>query len=189
MRSTTHVQPGQTLSCIGCHESRYEAPPTRPLLAARRAPSKITTGPDGSWPLRFDTLVQPVLNRHCVQCHSSAGDDAEAREFDLTASNAYESLVRYGRPSLQDHVLTRYREGRSVEGACPADQSVLLAKITEPSGHYDVKLDDDSLARLIVWMDGYAQKLGSFGPDQEQRLLALRQACGPLLIDRTPARK
>ena len=25
MRSLTYVQPGQTLSCIGCHESRYTA--------------------------------------------------------------------------------------------------------------------------------------------------------------------
>ena len=186
MRSTTHVQPGQTLSCIGCHESRFEAPPASLPLAVRRPPSKITTGPEGSWPLRFDMLVQPVLDRHCVQCHSAAGEDAEAREFDLTASKAYESLVRYGRPSLYDHVMARYRQGRSVEGACPAAQSLLLAKITDPRGHYDVRLDDESLTRLIVWMDGYAQKLGSFGPDQEQRLLALRQACAHLLIDRPP---
>lgn len=183
MRSTTHVQPGQTLSCIGCHESREEAPPTNRVLAARRPPSKITTGPEGSWPLRFDTLIQPVLDRHCVQCHSGAGEEAKARAFDLTASNAYESLVRYGKPSLHDHVMTRYRQGRSVEGACPAGQSVLLAKITDPNGHYDVKLDDESLRRLIVWMDGYAQKLGSFSLDQEQRLLALRQDYAHLLID------
>ena len=65
---------------------------------------------------------------------------------------------------------------------------MLLAKITDPQGHYDVRLDDDSLTRLIVWMDGYAQKLGSFGPDQERRLLALRQACAHLLIGRPPGR-
>ncbi|MFH1717651.1 MAG: discoidin domain-containing protein, partial [Planctomycetota bacterium] len=60
MRSLTYVQPGQTLSCIGCHESRELTPAVsgRPL-AARREPSRITPGPDGSWPLRFDRLVQP----------------------------------------------------------------------------------------------------------------------------------
>jgi hypothetical protein len=184
MRSTTHVQPGQTLSCIGCHEPRDEAPPTKPVLAARRPPSKITVGPEGSWPLRFDRLVQPVLERHCVQCHGPKGVDDGARKFDLTASKAYESLVRYGRPSLYDHVWARYREGQSLEGACPADRSVLLAKITDPNGHYGVTLDDDSLTRLVVWMDGYAQKLGSFSTDQEQRLVALRRDYADLLIDR-----
>jgi len=183
MRSTTHVQPGQTLGCVGCHEPRNEAPPTKLVLAARRAPSKITPGPEGSWPLRFDRLVQPVLERHCVACHSPEGQDAEARKFDLTASKAYESLVRYGKPSLHDHIWSRYRAGRSLEGACPASQSTLLAKITDPDGHHDVTLDEDSLQRLIVWMDGYAQKLGSFSSDQEQRLLTLRRDCANLLVD------
>jgi hypothetical protein len=84
-------------------------------------------------------------------------------------------MVGYGQPSLHDHVLARYRRGRSVEGACPASQSVLLAMITDPNGHHNVMLDDDSLNRLIVWMDGYAQKLGSFSSDQEQQLLHMLQ--------------
>jgi hypothetical protein len=130
--------------------------------------------------------VQPVLDRHCVQCHNPDGQDTKAREFDLTASNAYESLVRYGQPSLHDHVWARYRQGQSVEGACPASQSVLLARITDPNDHHDVTLDDNSLKRLIVWMDGYAQKLGSFSIDQEQRLLDLRRDYADLLVDGGP---
>ena len=46
MRSATHVQPGQTLSCTGCHDSRKDTPPpSAPLLASLREPSKITVGP------------------------------------------------------------------------------------------------------------------------------------------------
>ena len=49
MRSATHVQPGQTLSCTGCHDSRKDTPPSSaPLLASLREPSKITVGPE--WP-------------------------------------------------------------------------------------------------------------------------------------------
>ena len=55
MRSATHVQPGQTLSCTGCHESRKDAPPTSlPLLAALREPSRCTA-PDRS--AAFATLA------------------------------------------------------------------------------------------------------------------------------------
>ncbi len=44
MRSATHVQPGQTLSCIGCHEPRQQAPPAKPALAGLREPSRLTRG-------------------------------------------------------------------------------------------------------------------------------------------------
>ena len=36
-----------------------------------------TPGPDGSWPLRYDQLVQPVLDRHCVSCHRPDAQDAD----------------------------------------------------------------------------------------------------------------
>ena len=48
MRTLTYVQPGQALSCIGCHESRDAAPVLSHVpAAARRAPSGR---PSESWP-------------------------------------------------------------------------------------------------------------------------------------------
>ncbi len=183
MRSTTHVQAGQTLSCIGCHESRGEAPPSRPgpYLAAARPPSRITPGPSGSWPLRFDRLVQPVLDRKCVSCHEPDGDDPRAAALDLTDPAAYDLLVRYGSPSLYDHVWARYRAGASREGACAARTSGLLALLDGPEGHHGAALDADERRRLIVWMDTYAQRSGSFDADQERRLRELREASADLL--------
>jgi hypothetical protein len=178
MRSATHVQPGQKLSCVGCHESRTQAPISHPLLAAERAPSRITPGPEGSWPFRFDTLVQPVLDRQCVACHQPG---AAAPTFDLRPEKAYDTLVRYGSPSLYDHVLARYKQGRSFEGQCAARTSALLKKLDEPDGHHDVGLSDDDRERLITWMDTYAQRLGSFGPEQEERLRELREKYAYLL--------
>ena len=185
MRGATHVQPGQTLSCIGCHESRHQAPPQRRVIAAAGKPSRITVGPEGSWPLRFDRLVQPVLDQNCVRCHSPANEDAEAAKFVLTPEKAYESLSRYGNPSLYDHIWDRYLESRSREGACAASQSQLLARITDRKGaHAELDLDAESLERLIVWMDTYAQKAGSFSEAQERRLRELRTRWADLLIER-----
>ncbi len=175
MRSATHVQPGQTLSCTGCHESRNHAPPPSPAsLASRREPSKITPGPEGSWPLRFDRLIQPVLDAQCVGCHNPMSADALAAKFDLTPHHAYDALTRYGCPSLQDQVLAAYREGFSTEGKNPAQCSPLLAKLNAPAGHAGVKLDRDSLDRFVTWLDTYGQRQGSFSEDQEHRLVALR---------------
>ncbi len=184
MRGATHVQPGQTLSCVGCHESRHSAPAGIPVHAASREPSPITVGPPGSWPLRFDRLVQPVLDQNCVKCHNPEGKNPVAAKFDLTGDKAYDSLVRYGSPSLFDHVMARYMEGYSTEGACAARTSALLAKVAGPKGHHGVKLDAAARERLITWMDTYAQRLGSFSEQQERELIEFRDRIEPLLIER-----
>ena len=189
MRSVTHVQPGQTLGCIGCHEHREQAPPVQPVRAALREPSRLTPGPDGSWPLRFDRLVQPVLDARCVQCHHPGGTDAVAAQLDLTPANAYTSLVQFGKPSLHDQVWAAYRRGSSVPGDGIAERSVLWALLDGAPGHQEVQLDAEARERWLTWLDTYAQQLGHFCDDQEHDLLRLREhstAAGTLLAREIP---
>ncbi|MFV1964165.1 MAG: discoidin domain-containing protein [Pirellulaceae bacterium] len=176
MRSATYVQPGQTFTCAGCHEPRNTAPSNFLPLAAQREPSRIQPGPAGSWPLDFATLVQPVLDQHCIRCHQPGRDGAPT---DLTPAKAYETLTTYGERSLRTHVRTRHRQGRSTAGACGARTSPLLKLIQ--AGHYEVSLEADDLDRLITWMDTYSQQTGSFGEDQQKRLRQLRQRMAHLL--------
>jgi hypothetical protein len=183
MRSVTHVQPGQTLSCIGCHESRQHAPPSRFALASLRQPSRLNVGPDGSWPLRFDRLVQPVLDRQCVNCHHPAATNAIAAKFDLTPAKAYDTLVKFGKPSLHDQVWAAYRRGFSATGDGIAQRSALWAMLEAPPGHHDVTLDTDARERLLTWLDTYAQRFGHFSDEQEQELIELRRASAGLLIE------
>ena len=115
MRSATYLQPGQTASCIGCHEPRNTAPANARPRSALRDPSKITACAPGAWPVDYGELVQPVLDAQCVSCHQPG---AEGALFDLTAEHSYDALIGYGSPSLQEHVRLRYQEGRST--AAPA---------------------------------------------------------------------
>ncbi|MDO8539613.1 MAG: hypothetical protein Q7S40_04170 [Opitutaceae bacterium] len=184
MRGATHVQPGQTLSCIGCHERREEAPPARIALASRREPSRLTAGPEGSWPLRFDRLVQPVLDRQCVSCHHPKASDAIAAKFDLTPAKAYATLIGFGKPSVHEQVMAAYRRGFSVPGDGIAQRSALLALLDEPPRHYAVHLDADARERLLTWLDTYAQRLGHFSDEQELELVEFRRASRALLIER-----
>jgi len=186
MRTLTHVQPGQTLSCIGCHESRSLAPSVKRIRASSREPSKIAVGPEGTWPLRFDRLVQPVLDRYCVSCHNPDSEDERAAKFDLTAAYAYGSLSNYGDPNQIELIRDPYKKGYSTPGKGIARQSPVLAKIADAEIHKDLKLDAESMERLVVWMDTYAQKLGSFCAEQEQELLELRKQCSDFLIERQP---
>jgi hypothetical protein len=176
MRSATSVQAGQTFACVGCHERRNTPPVNSRPLALLRDPSPLRSGPSGSWPLDFDQLVGPVLQRACVSCHQSG---QQAPQFDLTSEKAYDSLVDYGSPSLRDHVMARYNEGRSKAGEGAAETSALLRLLDQ--GHYDVELSAEDRQRLIVWMDTYAQRRGSFDADQQRRLRELKKSLRAIL--------
>jgi hypothetical protein len=154
-------------------------------LASLREPSKITVGPEGSWTMRFDRLVQPLLDAQCVSCHNPDSKDVAAAKFNLTPNEAYKSLTLSGKPSLNDLVLAAYRDGVSTEGHAPAAQSSVLRLLADPAGHAGVKLDRADLDRFITWMDTYAQRAGTFSPEQEQELEGLRRAWAGMLIEPT----
>ncbi len=180
MRSLTYVQPGQTLSCIGCHEHRDLSPSVGSLpLAAREEPSRLRPGPEGSWPLRYDQLVQPVLDRHCVSCHRPDSDEKEAAAFDLTPARSYESLLHYADDDLKNLAFER---DRSFVGECVAQNSKLMALLL--AGHHDVRLDAESLERLTTWMDTYAHRQGHFSPEQEGELHRLKADLAEMLSPR-----
>jgi cytochrome c553 len=179
MRSLTYVQPGETLACVGCHEHRDTAPPPAAVpLAALRSPSPLEPAPSGSWPLRFDRLVGPVLDTQCVSCHRPDGQDAQAAAFDLTPSSAYQSLMEFADGQL--HKLAFERD-QSVVFDMPARQSRLYRMLTGTEEHYGVRLSADQRLRLATWMDTYAQRSGSFSEDQERELQTLRKRYAHLL--------
>jgi hypothetical protein len=188
MRSLTYVQPTQTLSCVGCHESRELAPPIRKApLAALRQPSRIALGPAGSWPLRYDRLVQPVLDRHCAECHDPVGQAslpvARPSKLDLTAGRSYQSLISFGGEDLKKLAFER---DRSIPGQGTAANSKLYALLTRRDGHEGVRLDAESLDRIVTWMDTYAQRQGHFSDAQERELEKAREAWAAILVAGSP---
>ena len=124
-------------------------------------------------------LVKPVLDAQCISCHAPGSTDVKASAIDLTGEAAYDALINYGSPSLFQHISSRYGAGRSVVTACAAQTSQLLALLRD--GHHGVDLTADDTDRLVTWMDTYAQRLGSFSTDQEQRLEAFKSRIAALL--------
>lgn len=123
MTSALQVMPGQQQSCIGCHENRRWSPPlshhTLPQ-AAMRSPSipqhptwwkEITPLHPEADPqiIDFVTMVQPVLDRYCVECHQGKNP---AGGYDLTGdktryfSMAYDNLLGKSRSYRQYHMAT-----------------------------------------------------------------------------------
>ncbi len=103
MRSFTHLMPGETQSCIGCHEERTSAPPRAALPAAfGRAPRPLEPPEWGLDGFSYRRIVQPVLDRHCVECHN---ERSTAGGVDLSADGtdffnvSYETLARQDTPA------------------------------------------------------------------------------------------
>ena len=70
MQSFLTVQPGETTGCVGCHEQRTETiRPDRNPMAFRRRPSRIEPIDDCPDVFDFPRDIQPILDRHCVDCH------------------------------------------------------------------------------------------------------------------------
>ena len=111
MTSAAQILPGQTLGCIGCHEPREWAPPARPApLALRHRPVKPRI-PEGlvDGIVDFPTVVQPVLDKHCVRCHCGArptgGMDLSGDKTRLF-SMAYDNLLGRSRSYRQHDMQT-----------------------------------------------------------------------------------
>ena len=107
-RTYVNYMPGETRSCIGCHETPDNAPKpvTKTVKALKRKASNPQAQPGETNARRiidYRVDVQPVWDKHCVECHS--GDKPEGN-LDLSGtmtaqfSVSYENLVpeRRGTP-------------------------------------------------------------------------------------------
>lgn len=69
MRSWYTAMPGESASCVGCHESPNDTPIARSDLAAARPPVAIEPWYGPARGFDFEREVQPVLDKYCVACH------------------------------------------------------------------------------------------------------------------------
>lgn len=185
MRSTTYVQPGERVSCVGCHEPRrraVSAPASSLPLAMTRPPSQINPGELGGEPFSFARFVQPVLDRHCVSCHGEGG-----QRPDLTGApqdgftRAYWSLC--GKPdqftggkmtpeAAAAALVPRFGQRNQLQETPPGGRygalGSRLMKLLR-TGHEGVQLTDAELRRLATWIDLNAVFHGSYDPAEQAR--------------------
>ncbi len=168
MRSGTYLQPGENMTCLGCHEPKHRAPSkaTKTPTALLRAPSSIQPDADGSNPFNYVRLVQPVLDQNCVACHEREGalDLSGDIEGEHGWTRSYANLAdRYGfyfhvkNGSINDGV---HGGSRSIAGAFGAKASPLLAYLDE--SHHGMQLPQEDFHRLTLWLDCNSEFYGSY---------------------------
>ena len=177
MRSATYLQAGERLVCQGCHEPRHRAPalPDRFPVALRREPSAIRPEVEGANPFSYPRLVQPVLERHCLKCHTENADKAPNLAREPVKQGWYASYHSLA-PAYGFH---DYRDGyRTTPGQFGARASKLFQMLDK--GHHDLKLPPDDLRRITLWLDCCSMFYGVYEADRGQAQLR-GEVAGPTL--------
>jgi len=188
MRSGTEFMPGEKAACHRCHEPTHAAVTavsTGAPLAMLRPPSRLKPDVDGTNPFSYPRLVQPVLDKHCVECHAKEADKAPRLDAGLvrhtgncyvrvptTYYASYMSLApKYGiwqyATSADKRAIDRDLE--STPGQVGARASKLFEILEK--GHYDIKLSEEEMHRITVWLDSYSPFYGVYEPEAGQAQL------------------
>ncbi len=167
MRSATYLHPGETLTCLGCHENKRAAAGTavsRQPLALRRAPSDLKPEAAGAYPLTFTRLVQPVLNQRCLACHDANKKKVPSLHGDRFAKNgwseAFASLNKFAWGMSGGNGVAVQERQYSIPGQDGARVSKLGQMLRR--GHHDVKLTTEELRRIELWLDCNSNFFGAY---------------------------
>ena len=168
MRSWMTAMPGETLSCVGCHEPQNSSPPARHTLALTRPPAEIEPWRGPARGFSYPREVQPVIDKYCISCHDGqpkadgklAADlrgDKKLTDFSMvTPGNGGGNAGRF---SVGYAELHRYVRRNGIEGdyhlltplEFHADTTELVQLLRK--GHYGVRLDAEAWDRLVTWID------------------------------------
>lgn len=195
MRSWSTLQPGESFSCVGCHEHKNTAAEMggRPTLAMQAGPQELRSFYGLAGGFSFRKQIQPILDKHCVSCHDgkkTAVYNLLAEEIEDPAgkrkwSRSYLTMTEAFRTEGESATIWRGNDqGRIVNwvnvmsvpemippysaGAAKSDLIALLDK-----GHYDVRLSEEENAKLATWIDLTVPYCGDYAEaniwDDEER--------------------
>jgi hypothetical protein len=167
MRSGTYVHPGEQLSCVGCHESKWEAPQmTLNPMALQREPSRLEPEvPDGAVPFNWHILARPVLEENCGSCHYQNGQGPDLSYWSL---KDYSFYWPYWNDSYVNGEIAA-SGSRTTPGRFGAHESRLYKEGYLNSSHYDVNLTEEELHRITLWLDLNSNELGACVNAEAQR--------------------
>ncbi|MHB0998399.1 MAG: HzsA-related protein [Armatimonadota bacterium] len=174
MRTFTHLMPGESQSCIGCHESRAKTSKMSKLSMALNTTARKLDPPEwGAGGFDYARIVQPVLDKYCTSCHNPRHPSGKV---DLTGSKtdffnvSYEYLARgtKGTPIVAEYdnpytswIPTYNGMEKNILQIQPMSWGSPKSKLADIiiSGHPDTngkprfQMDDKSRRRVLAWID------------------------------------
>jgi len=167
MRSLTYVHPGEHLSCVGCHEDKWEAvrSPAAVPLAARRPPSPLEPEAGGPAPVTFGQ-VRPIFQRSCMPCHQEKGQPPFSFEYNLPAPTFPDPQ---GKTKLSDYCYwfdaSNNNDGLGPYGgyrSTPLQFGFAHSRLGKAllATHAE-RVATEDLRRIMLWLDLNAMLLGT----------------------------
>jgi len=155
--------PGETQSCIGCHEDAFMAPPSGEAFVKllRRKPDDIKPPPWGDGPIDFARHVQPVFDKYCIKCHSGADPK---KGLDLSGDKtrffnmAYDSLLNRKMVQYQWLLTAPVKNWKPLTTGSRVSKLVQMIE----KKHSKVNVDDESRRRIYIWIDANVPYYGTY---------------------------
>ena len=183
MRSWSTLQPGETQSCVGCHEHKNTVP-----IASHPVSMAMNTGiqkiePEGIGDRCFSYIkeVQPIWDAHCISCHDGVKsklslkgelkvvDQQTKRKF----SDSYLNLT---------HARQMTRDNDSWQGDAHHPEVNWISNLSEPTllapyfagsntsnlikrlenGHGGCKLSKEEIETIALWIDLCVPFIGDY---------------------------
>jgi len=166
MATYLNIMPGESRSCVGCHESRINAPG---MVSAKRTialtlPPETPSPQPGDVGMRvvdFRADIMPILNKHCIRCHSGKKPDGGLDFVNVPHGKfgtAYDSLLG---TSL---VCYRGTGKAGIQFVPPLTHGSRASELTSmlEKGHKKVKLSREELIRFATWVDSNVPYYGTY---------------------------
>jgi hypothetical protein len=173
MRSWSTLMPGETFSCVGCHENKLTTPPpTGRGLCGSPKPLEAPLGIENK-PFDYKLMVQPIFDAKCVKCHTAGHESGFDLSGDLSVSSAskkwtvsYTSLMK-GLPAKSSNDAVNlctifsepeqqppYSFGSSLSG--------IMTKGGMSGSHHEVQVTETERKIVACWIDLCAPHAGKY---------------------------
>ena len=190
-RTFIQAMPGITRSCTGCHLKEDTTPPVNrnaSVQALKAGPAKIQPESWGSGYLDYPKQIQPILDRHCVNCHGGEKGIAAGLDFSggwTWAFNiSYETFIKN---TLVGFLNCENGAVRTADILPPKTHGSGAASLTELilSGHHGrlTQLPSADKAALLAWMDGNCNYYGTWDYSEHATCDAYSALRTPLLAE------
>jgi hypothetical protein len=186
MRTFVQAVPGVTRSCVGCHENKQAAPVAKASLpqAVLGAAAKPQPESWGSGLIDYPSMIQPILDRHCVRCHG--GEKGMRKGLDFSGgwtwafNISYETLIKHrlvgflncNNASVHTSKLLRPRTIGS--GGAPLAEILIRRRSKMTRAQRDL---------LLAWMDTNSNYYGSYDYTEQATCGAILTTRGPLAAE------
>lgn len=165
MRSWSTLQPGESFACLGCHESKNEAPPPSSNTQAISAGiATLTPWSDSVQGFSFPKHIQPILDRHCTKCHDETHASLDLRPetyFDDDAKRTWHKSYY----ALTSNDITTWVDAMGPPTMiAPYSTGSHKSRLSDTleAGHNDISITEEEKRTIYCWIDLGVPYAGSY---------------------------